>query len=103
MNSAPAETEEKPIRVLLVDDDEDEYIITRRIISEIVDRKHLLDWASTYEDGLTLIEEGQHDIYLIDYRLDEKNGLELLQEATERGCTQPMILLTGQEDREVDI
>lgn len=92
-----------PIRVLLVDDDEDEYIITRRIISEIVGRKHLLDWASTYEQGLTLIEECNHDIYLIDYRLDEHTGLDLLKEAITRGCTQPMILLTGQEDREVDI
>lgn len=97
------DTEQTPIRVLLVDDDEDEYIITRRIISEIVGRKHLLDWASSYEQGLAIIQEGRHDIYLIDYRLDEKNGLDLLSEAIEHGCTQPMILLTGQEAREVDI
>jgi len=86
-----------------VDDDEDEYIITRRIISEIVGRKHLLNWAPTYEQGLAMIEQGQHDIYLIDYRLDEKNGLDLLREAVAVGCTQPMILLTGQEAREVDL
>lgn len=98
-----AEVDQPPIRVLLVDDDEDEYIITRRIISEIVGRKHLLDWASNYEQGLSMIEEGRHDIYLIDYRLDQKNGLDLLQEAIEHGCTQPMIVLTGQEAREVDI
>lgn len=98
-----SEPEAQPIRVLLVDDDEDEYIITRRIISEIVGRKHLLDWAATYDQGLALIEECSHDIYLIDYRLDEKTGLDLLKEAIAQGCTQPMILLTGQEDREVDM
>ena len=98
-----AEVDQLPVRVLLVDDDEDEYIITRRIISEIVGRKHLLDWASTYEQGLEIIAEGNHDIYLIDYRLDEHTGLDLLKEAIAQGCTQPMILLTGQEDREVDI
>jgi two-component system sensor histidine kinase/response regulator len=98
-----AETDQAPVRVLLVDDDEDEYIITRRIISEIVGRKHLLDWAATYEQGLQMIVEGNHDIYLIDYRLDEHTGLDLLREAIAEGCTQPMILLTGQEDREVDI
>jgi len=97
------EAELPPVKVLLVDDDEDEYIITRRIISEIVGRKHLLDWAPTYEQGLATIEQGQHDIYLIDYRLDEKNGLDLLREAVAAGCTQPMILLTGQEAREVDL
>ncbi|HEY9685416.1 MAG TPA: ATP-binding protein [Coleofasciculaceae cyanobacterium] len=98
-----AEIDQAPVRVLLVDDDEDEYIITRRIISEIVGRKHLLDWAATYEQGLQMIVEGNHDIYLIDYRLDEHTGLDLLKEAIAEGCTQPMILLTGQEDREVDI
>jgi signal transduction histidine kinase len=98
-----AETKQEPVRVLLVDDDEDEYVITRRIISEIVGRKHLLDWASTYEQGLMMIAEGRHDIYLIDYRLDERTGLDLLREAMAEGCTEPMILLTGQEDREVDI
>lgn len=97
------EAEQEPIRVLLVDDDEDEYIITRRIISEIVGRKHLLDWAPTYDHGLAMIEENRHDIYLIDYRLDEKNGLDLMREAISGGCTQPMILLTGQEAREIDI
>ncbi len=100
---AKAESELQPIRVLLVDDDEDEYIITRRIISEIVGRKHLLDWACSYEQGLAMIEEANHDIYLIDYRLDEHTGLDLLQEAIAQGCMQPIILLTGQEDREVDI
>jgi signal transduction histidine kinase len=103
LKDKPADPELTPIRVLLVDDDEDEYIITRRIISEIVGRKHLLDWASSYEQGLAIIQEGRHDIYLIDYRLDEKNGLDLLSQAIEYGCTQPMILLTGQEAREVDI
>ncbi len=98
-----AESEQPPVRVLLVDDDEDEYIITRRIISEIVGRKHLLDWASTYDQGLAIINEGRHDIYLIDYRLDERTGLDLLKEAIAEGCTQPIILLTGQEEREVDI
>lgn len=98
-----SEAEVKPIRVLLVDDDEDEYIITRRIISEIVGRKHILDWAATYDQGLAMIEECHHDIYLIDYRLDEKTGLDLLREAISLGCSQPMILLTGQEDRAVDM
>lgn len=106
-NSLPREpqvdAELAPVRVLLVDDDEDEYIITRRIISEIVGRKHLLDWAATYDSGLGMIAEEKHDIYLIDYRLDERTGLDLLKEAISQGCTQPIILLTGQEDREVDI
>ena len=99
----PAPELEPPVRVLLVDDDEDEYIITRRIISEIVGRTHLLDWVATYDDALNVIQEGRHDIYLVDYRLDEHTGLDLLREAVASGCNSPMILLTGQEDRAVDL
>jgi PAS domain S-box-containing protein len=47
--------------------------------------------------------ENQHDIYLLDYRLGEHNGLELLQQAVAQGCRAPMILLTGQGDREIDM
>lgn len=95
--------EQEPIRVLLIDDDEDEYVITRRIISSILERRHELDWAGTYEQGLARVLEGQHDIYLVDYRLDDKTGLDLLKEAIAQGCSQPMILLTGQEEHQVDV
>jgi two-component system CheB/CheR fusion protein len=44
-----------------------------------------------------------HDVYLLDYRLGQRNGLELLRDAVQRGCQTPIILLTGQGEREVDI
>ncbi|HEX2640043.1 MAG TPA: diguanylate cyclase, partial [Pyrinomonadaceae bacterium] len=43
-----------------------------------------------------------HDIYLVDYRLGERTGLELLRAAIRNGCTAPIILLTGQGDKEID-
>lgn len=95
--------QEEAVRILLVTDEEDEYIVTRRIISEIADRKHLLDWASSYDAGLDRLLENQHDIYLIDYSLPGRTGLELLREGRAEGCTQPIILLTNQENRSVDL
>ena len=43
-----------------------------------------------------------HHIYLVDYRLGAHNGLDLLQRAILAGCRSPIILLTGQGDKEVD-
>ena len=91
-----------PIRVLLVDDDRDDYQLTRELLEEIPGGRYLLDWVSTYEAGLAAISECVHDVYLIDYRLGAKTGLELLREAQERGYSNPMILLTGQGELEVD-
>mgnify|MGYP005839214743 CR=1 FL=1 len=95
--------EDTPIKVLLVDDDEDDYIITFDLLSEIGAGRYALEWVATYDAALEAIERDQHDIYLLDYRLGQHSGLDLLREAVSRGCTTPMILLTGQGDHEVDV
>lgn len=92
-----------PIRVLLIEDDEDDYIIVRSLFAEIGAEKFVLDWVTNYTEAQHKIAQGYYQIYLIDYRLGEKSGLELLQETAEYNCRAPMILLTGQGDREVDL
>lgn len=91
----------RPIKVLLVDDDEDSYMLTRHYLSKIAGEKHHLDWAPTYEKGVQLISEGRHDVYLLDYRLGARNGIDLLKEALALGCKAPIIMLTT-ENPEVD-
>ncbi len=92
-----------PIRVLLIDDDEDDYILTRDWFREFQVANCELEWVDSYQDARDAIASGQHDVYLVDYRLGEGNGLELLQEAIANGCTAPIIVLTGQGDKEIDI
>src|SRR5262245_15641599 len=94
-------TNGRPIRVLLVDDDEDSYLLTRHHLSKISAEKLALDWAPNYEKGLALIAECRHDVYLLDYRLGARTGIDLLQEALRIGCKAPMIMLTT-ENPEVD-
>ncbi len=91
------------LNILLVDDDEDDYIITQDLLSEIVGMDITLDWIDTYEAALDIIYTHQHDVYLIDYFLGPHNGLELLKEAIEYGCEPPFILLAGQVDRSVGL
>lgn len=90
------------IKILLVDDDEEDFIITRDIIEDIPYKKYTVDWVDTYEKGIEAINRRQHDVYLIDYRLGVHSGLELIQEAMQQGRTIPLILLTGQGDQEID-
>jgi PAS domain S-box-containing protein len=91
----------KPIRVLLVDDDEDSYVLTRHHLSKISGQKFTLDWAPNYEQGLGIIGETRHDVYLLDYRLGVRTGIDLLKEALALGCKAPIIMLTT-ENPEVD-
>jgi len=88
---------------LLVDDDEDDYIISRDLISRIRDRRYQIEWKSNFDDGLAAVQRREHDICLLDFRLGAMTGLDLLRQARQLGCRVPMILLTGQGDHEVDV
>ncbi|KAA3437137.1 hybrid sensor histidine kinase/response regulator [Rufibacter hautae] len=97
-----AETDTEPIKVLLVDDDEDDFIITSDIIHDIPARVYSLEWEPSFEGALKKIALKQHDVYLVDYRLGAHDGLELITQALQNGAVAPFILLTGQSDRETD-
>jgi signal transduction histidine kinase len=94
---------EGPVRVLLVDDDRDDYLLTRELIQEIPEKRIHLDWEADYSTGLEAICSASHDVYLVDYYLGAKTGLEMLAEARARGSTVPVILLTGRGFREIDL
>lgn len=91
------------VRVLLIDDDEDDWVMTRDLLAEAEESRYSLDWASSYEQGLARIETREHDVYLMDYRLGAESGIDLLREAIARGCRAPIIMITGQGDRETDL
>ncbi|MBA3530468.1 MAG: EAL domain-containing protein, partial [Ardenticatenales bacterium] len=92
-----------PIRLLLVEDDEDDYIITRDLLREIGTGQFAMDWVTSYEAGMEAVGHNAHDLCLFDYRLGSATGLDLLREVRERGYRTPIILLTGQGDHEVDV
>ncbi len=91
-----------PIRVLLVDDDEDDYFLTRDLLADIPGGGYTLDWTASYEAGLEALRRDQHEVYLLDYRLGAHTGLELLRAAQELKCPGALILLTGQGELSVD-
>ncbi len=92
-----------PIKVLLVEDDEDDYLLTRDLLAEIGEASYALHWAASYDDALRRIASEDYDVWLLDYRLGAHSGLDLLQAAVEQGREVPVIMLTGQGDREVDL
>jgi len=91
------------IKVLLIEDDEDDYVLTRELLAEVKGGKYALDWASSYEAGLQIAARGEHHVCLVDYRLGERSGVQLIREARKLGLTTPMILLTGHGNHDVDV
>ncbi|OQP46947.1 hybrid sensor histidine kinase/response regulator [Niastella yeongjuensis] len=90
-------------RILIVDDDEDDYLITSDLIRSIPSSGFTLNWCYSYKDALEQMKSRANDIYFIDYRLGAKTGLDLLKEAIASGCEEPVILLTGKGNHTVDM
>jgi diguanylate cyclase (GGDEF)-like protein/PAS domain S-box-containing protein len=93
----------EPVAVLLVEDDEDDYILARDLLAESTRTRFDLHWVSTYDEAVSHLRSDAHDVYLIDYRLGDHDGLELLHKARELGCIKPMIVLTGMGTGDIDI
>ena len=93
----------EPIKVLLVEDDEEDFIITRDLFGEVENTFYAVDWVANAEAAVKCFEARAHDVYVIDYRLGPANGLELLALAQKMRVPAPVIMLTGQGEPEVDL
>lgn len=92
-----------PLRVLVIDDDEDDFLILRDLLNEAEDASYETEWAPTGASGLEALARKQHDVCFVDYRLGDRTGLELIREAGQLRINIPLILLTGQGGRSVDL
>jgi signal transduction histidine kinase len=91
------------IRVLLIDDDQDEYVLTRDLLADVPSGRFQLDWISDYAAGVEAVVSGPYDAFLVDYRLGAKTGIELLRETRDRRRRGPVILFTGQGRSRTDL
>ncbi|MCF8061918.1 MAG: response regulator [Deltaproteobacteria bacterium] len=93
----------RPLRVLLIEDDPDDYVILRDSLTDISKNRYNLTWAATFKDGLQEVDHSHYDVCLLDYRLGAHDGLEILREAGRKGWPVPVIFLTGQGEYDVDV
>jgi two-component system, sporulation sensor kinase E len=91
------------IHILIIDDDEDDFFITSEYLRQIEEYKLSIDWAYKFNEAVEHVRNRRYDIYFVDYRLGAKTGLDFLKEAIRLGCEEPIVLLTGKGNKEVDI
>ncbi|WNO60296.1 response regulator [Rheinheimera sp. MMS21-TC3] len=89
--------------ILLVEDDEDDYILTREHLEDLSSLSCQLTWVKSAEDGIQHLLQGKYDVCLLDYQLGGQTGLALLQQAMAASVSTPIIMLTGQPDKQLDL
>ncbi|MGF6926938.1 PAS domain S-box-containing protein [Chitinophaga sp. W2I13] len=93
---------ERPIHILMIDDDEDDFFLVTELLHDISPGQYVLEWASTYQKGLAAIEDNTHDVFLVDYRLGPNTGIDILRRLHQMHHQPPVIMLTGKGDYNID-
>ena len=90
------------MRILYMEDDEDDFIIMRDMLSEIDRNRYSLEWCFMPDDLLTKLSSQKFDLCFLDYHLGSVDGIDILKKIKARGLDVPVIMLTGQGDSEID-
>lgn len=91
-----------PRRILLIDDDRLQHHLLQGMIKGFRTGPWELDVASDYATGAKKLLSAGHAVCLLDYRLGDRDGLELLRETRAAGCSVPVIVLTADRSEELD-
>ncbi|MGO2010393.1 MAG: response regulator [Pseudoalteromonas sp.] len=93
---------DRATKLLLVEDDEDDYILTCDYLKSLSSHNFDVEWVSCPIKAVEVLSQNQHDICLLDYRLGASDGLVVLKQAIENGYNGPIIMLTGQSNEALD-
>ncbi len=91
------------IQVLLVEDDEDDYIITRDLLTGEDSHNFRVVWAKDLADGLEKLASAAFDVVLLDLSLPDSQGLDTFSAIGEANPRVPVVLLTGLSDESLGV
>ena len=91
------------IRIAIIEDDEDDFLIIKDYISDIEGKTFVVDWFQDYNTAIDAVKNKEYHLYFVDYFLGHKTGLDLLDAASELNFDRPIVLLTGLGNKAIDI
>jgi len=86
------------VRLLLIEDDQVDRLACRRALSRLTDSVFDIHETDLARDGLAYARSHHPDLILLDYRLPDLNGVEVLSELRMFEDAPPVIMLTGAGD-----
>lgn len=93
---------EAPIHVLMIEDDEDDFLIASHQLTTAAPSSFLLERRNYLREGLSAIGL-ETDVVLLDLSLPDSRGLETFERVREHAPHIPIILLTGLDDEQLGV
>lgn len=91
-----------PVRVLIVDDSEDDRDHCQRLLKKHLDVE-VVDVAENGEEGVALYREQPADCVLLDFNMPGRNGLEVLQQLKSIDPYVPVVMMTGEGNQDIAV
>ena len=93
---------DKPITVLLVEDNPGDASLIRRMLSTINGHFQVIH-VTKLSEGLEQLQKGDVDLVLLDLGLPDSSGLETLTRTRAQAPHVPIIVITGMAERETAV
>jgi len=92
----------KAIRILLADRDTSYLEITRKML-KFHNANYEVDSATSAQECIEKVTQGEYDLVLLDFDLGDMNGLQVVQELRSRGVDMPIVLMVDEGKEETAI
>lgn len=90
------------ITIVIIDDDEEDFILTKHYLEQIPNQKYQVKRAANYDEALQFFTEEGIDVFLVDYKLGKYKGLDILNIAKVYDVNAPFIIVTGKGNLNID-
>ena len=94
---------DKTIHVLLIEDDEGDFIIARSLLEECEEYRFKIGWCQDFDAGINYLQQTPADAVLLDLSLPDSQGWETFAKFHEKFPKTPVILLTGLADEDLSM
>ena len=84
-------------KILLIEDDAP---LAAELRTHLQSEKHIVDIVHNFKDAQAFLQRFEYDALIIDWQLPDGSGLDLCQQLRNKGCTTPMLMLTGKSELE---
>jgi PAS domain S-box-containing protein len=88
------------VTILVVEDDEGLNVLIQKILKK---EGFLVDGALNGHDGILKASENKDILMLLDYKLPDMNGREVIESLIRKKCKVPFIIITGHGDEKIAV